>query len=317
MMTFLRRLAPLPAIFLLLSTASPRAAEPPRAATQTSGQAERARTPASTTGARVECGSLPSRILGRKVRFCAVLPPTYDSQPARRFPILYWLHGLGQDEQSFVNSGGLALLEDMRREHRLGDFILITPDAGRSFYLNSRDGHNRYEDFFIREFVPGMERRFRIEATRATRGISGVSMGGFGALHYGLKYPELFEAVSAHSAALMEKPPAAFTSGARLGFLEDVFGYPIDTAFWQRNSVFTDARHAPLHEHWRIYFDCGDRDDYGFDEGNRALDRLLTSRGIPHEFHLYPGGHGWSYFARHMPASLAFEWKAFESAARR
>jgi len=313
MMTLSRRLAPLPAILVLLAATGPRAAAP----AGEGQQPERAGTPTSTTGARVECSELRSKLLDRSVRFCAVLPPPYDSQPARRFAVLYWLHGLGQDEQSFVNSGGLALLEDLRREHRLGDFLLITPDAGRSFYLNDHDGRNRYEDFFIREFLPGMERRYRIEAGRGTRGVSGVSMGGFGALHYGLKYPQLFGAVSAHSAALMEEPPAAFASGARLGFLEDVFGYPVDRAFWERNSVFTDARRAPAGEHWRIYFDCGDRDDYGFDEGNRALDRLLTSRGIPHEFHLYPGGHGWTYFARHMPASLEFQWKAFQSAAGR
>ena len=263
---------------------------------------------------REECGALSSKILARSVRFCALLPAAYDAQPERRFPVLYWLHGLGQDEQSFAGSGGWTLVEDLRRQGRLGDFIILTPDAGTSFYLNSRDAHNRYEDFFLQEFLPAMERRFRIEAGRATRGVSGVSMGGFGALHFGLKHPELFESVSAHSAALMEEPPEAMTSGARLGFLEDVFGWPVDRAFWERNSVFTAARHAPVNENWKIYFDCGSEDDYGFDEGNRALDRLLKSRGIHHEFHLYPGGHGWGYFAKHLPASLQFHWKAFEAA---
>ena len=262
-------------------------------------------------GGRVECGAMPSKLLGRSVRFCAVLPPSYDSHTERRFPVLYWLHGLGQDEQSFVGAGGLALLEELRGKKLIGEFVLITPDAGHTFYLNSRDGETRYEDFFIREFVPAMEHRFRIEAGRAARGISGVSMGGFGALHFGIKYPELFGAVSAHSAALMEHPPDAMTHGARLGFLEDVFGWPVDKAYWERNSVFAAARRAPPAENWKVYFDCGTEDDFGFDEGSRALDRLLTSRGIRHEFHLYPGGHGWGYFAKHMPASLEFHWKAF------
>jgi S-formylglutathione hydrolase FrmB len=260
---------------------------------------------------RVECSSVASKILGRSVRFCALLPAAYDAQPARRFPALYWLHGLGQDEQSFVGAGGSTLLEDLRSRGALGDFILITPNGGRSFYLNSRDGRNRYEDFFIREFLPAMERRYRIEAARATRGISGVSMGGFGALHFGLKYPELFGSVSAHSAAVMKEPPAAMTTGARVGFFEEVFGSPVDRAFWDRESVFTLARRAPPTEKWRIYFDCGSEDDFGFDEGNRALDRALTARSIPHEFHLYPGGHGWNYFAKHLPASLEFHWRVF------
>ena len=268
----------------------------------------------SAASRRVECGALASKILRRDVRYCALLPSTYDAQPGRHFPVLYWLHGLGQNEQSFVGLGAAVLLADLRSRGTLGDFILLTPDAGRSFYLNSRDGKTPYEDFFMREFLPAMERRFRIESGRATRGISGVSMGGFGALHFGLKYPDTFGSVSAHSAALMREPPEAMTNGARLGFLEDVFGWPVDRAFWERNSVFTDARHAPLNEAWKIYFDCGREDDFGFDEGNGALDRLLSSRGIRHEFHLYPGGHSWGYFAKHLPASLEFHWKAFRAA---
>jgi enterochelin esterase-like enzyme len=63
----------------------------------------------------------------------------------------------------------------------------------------------------------------------------------------------------------------------------------------------------------KIYFDCGSEDDYGFDSGAEALDKLLTARRISHEFHLYPGGHNWSYFAEHLPALLKFEFHAFVS----
>ncbi|HMD32492.1 MAG TPA: alpha/beta hydrolase family protein [Candidatus Acidoferrales bacterium] len=271
---------------------------------------ERAHPPAAPAG-RIECSSVPSKILSRSVRFCALLPPAYDAQPTSRFPVLYWLHGLGQNEQSFVSSGGSTLVDDLRTRGAVGDFILLTPDGGRSFYLNSHDNRVRYEDFFIREFLPAMERRYRIQAARTTRGISGVSMGGFGALHFGLKYPETFGSVSAHSAAVMQEPPAAMTNGARMGFLEEVFGMPLDRPFWDRQSLFTLAHHAPPGESWKIYFDCGTEDDFGFEEGNQALDRALTTRGIRHEFHLYPGNHGWGYFAKHLPASLEFHWKAF------
>ena len=260
---------------------------------------------------RVECSSVPSKILARSVRFCALLPPAYDAQPEQRFPVLYWLHGLGQNEQAFVNAGGPAMVEDLRGRGRIRDFIIITPDGARTFYLNSHDGKTRYEDFFLREFLPAIEHRYRIEAGRGTRGVSGVSMGGFGALHFGLKYPETFGAMSAHSAAVMEQPPAALNGGARIGFLEEVFGSPVDRAFWDRQSLFTLAKHASPAESWRIYFDCGSEDDFGFEDGNQALDRTLTRRGIRHEFHLYPGNHSWNYFAAHIPASLEFHSKAF------
>jgi S-formylglutathione hydrolase FrmB len=274
-----------------------------------------ARVPPASSG-RVECSSVPSKILGRSVRFCALLPPAYDAQPARRFPVLYWLHGLGQNEQAFVNNGGPALLENMRSP--LGDFILVTPDGGRTFYLNSHDGRVRYEDFFIREFLPAIESRYRINTgpTGGGRGVSGVSMGGFGALHFGLKYPETFGSASAHSAAVMQEPPAAMSNGAG-GFLQSVFGQPVDRAFWDRQSLFTLARRAAPADNWKIYFDCGSEDDFGFEEGNQALDRALTTRGIRHEFHLYPGTHGWDYFARHLPASLEFHAKAFMAAQSR
>jgi S-formylglutathione hydrolase FrmB len=272
-----------------------------------------ARAPAPASAGRVECSSVASKILARSVRFCALLPPAYDAQPARRFPVLYWLHGLGQNEQSFVEAGGPAMVDDLRSRGAVGDFVLITPDGARTFYLNSHDGKVRYEDFFIKEFLPAMERRYRINAGTAGRGrgVSGVSMGGFGALHFGLKYPATFGAFSAHSAAVMEEPPAGMTNGVRIGFLEEVFGRPVDRAFWNSQSLFTLARRASPAENWKIYFDCGSEDDFGFEDGNQALDRALTKRGIPHEFHLYPGNHGWSYFARHIPASLEFHWKAF------
>ena len=307
MMILFRRLWLVPFLLLLLASGLQGAAQP-NAPTQTP------RPTPSSTGGRVECGVLPSKLLARSVRFCAVLPPSYDAHPQQRFPVLYWLHGLGENEQSFSGQSGLAMLDALRSRGQTGEFLMITPDGGRSFYLNSRDGRRPYEDFFMREFLPAMERRFRIEATRATRGISGVSMGGFGALHFGLKYPETFGSISAHSAALMEEPPQAMLDGARTGFLDEVFGYPVDRGYWERNGVFYLARHAARNSGWKIYFDCGREDDFGFDEGNQALHKLLKSRGIPHEFHLDPGRHGWEYFAKHIPASLEFHAKAFREA---
>ncbi len=306
-MRFPGRLWPVPCLLFVLLAPAPRFWARPGPLPQKPSRA-------ADAAGRVECSALSSTTLGREVRYCALLPPAYDAQPRRRFPVLYWLHGLGQDEQALVDTGGWTIVEELRKQGELSAFILITPDGGQGFYLNSRDGRNQYEDFFIHEFLPAMEHRFRIEASRATRGISGVSMGGFGALHFGLKYPKLFGSVSAHSAALMEQPPAALASGGGVGFFNHVFGHPVDRAFWERNSVFNVARHAGINEDWKIYFDCGAQDDYAFDQGNGTLDRLLTARGIRHEYHLYPGSHGWGYFAKHLPASLEFHSKIFAAA---
>ncbi|MGH9554430.1 MAG: alpha/beta hydrolase, partial [Terriglobales bacterium] len=271
--------------------------------------------PAHATS-RVECNAVKSAILKRAVRYCALLPASYDSAKARRFPVLYHLHGLGADEQSLVQSGGWSLVEDLQEEKRIGEFVIITPDGGRSFYINSHDGRLRYEDFFIREFLPAIEKRYRVQATRAGRAIAGTSMGGYGALRLAFKYPQLFSAVSAHSAALMEKLPQGAgqtpgLAGGSGGILGDVFGTPLDPAFYDRNSPLTLARATPGLGRLKIYFDCGRNDEYGFDAGAERLNQTLTSRRIAHEFHIYPGGHGWRYMAEHLDESLEFHSKAF------
>lgn len=273
---------------------------------------------AHSAAGRAECRVVQSAILQRAVRYCALLPPGYDTQKSRRYPILYFLHGLGQDERALIESGGWALVDDLRTSGAIGEFLIVTPDAGDSFYINSRDGKLRYEDFFIREFLPAIERRYRARATPAARAISGVSMGGYGALRFAFKYPRIFHAVSAHSAALIEKAPVTLRRGnVRVGFLEQAFGSPPDPVYWERSSPFALARASTSAGSLgsllglKIYFDCGTEDDFGFDEGNRSLHALLESRGVRHEFHLYPGGHGWSYTAQHITASLQFHSRAF------
>jgi S-formylglutathione hydrolase FrmB len=265
---------------------------------------------------RAECVSLPSKILARAVPYCVLLPPSYDTEKTRRYPILYLLHGLGDNDQLLIHSGGMNLVEDLWERKQMGEFLIVTPDASMSFYINSQDGKRRYEDFFLQEFMPGVEKRYRARAGRGSRGIAGISMGGYGALHIAFRQPHLFAAVGSHSAALIEKLPNISAQNSRqmsqLRVLGDAFGSPFDAAFWNQNDPLTIARTANL-AGLKIYFDCGSEDDYGFDSGATALDKLLTSRHIPHDFHLYPGGHDWEYFAQHLPALLEFEFHAFES----
>lgn len=270
--------------------------------------------PAAAAG-RAECRSIPSSILGRKVAYCVLLPPSYDADKARRYPVLYFLHGLGENEQMLPNSGGWNLIQDLWDQKRIGEFLIATPDAGRSFYINSRDGRVRYEDFFIREFLPFIESHYRIRADRAHRGISGVSMGGYGSLRFGFRYLQLFGSVSAHSAALVGKLPRAQlgsqTERALSWALGGAFGTPFDRAFWDRDSPFTLVRNGPRPAGMKLYFDCGTEDEFGFNVGAQEFHDLLVSRGIPHEFHLYLGGHDEAYVAQHLPASLAFHSRAF------
>jgi len=266
--------------------------------------------------ARGECLSMPSRILGHPVVYCVLLPPGYEVNRSRRYPVLYQLHGLGDNAQMLLRSGGFSLLQDVWERRQAGEFIVVTPEGGASFYINSQDGRRRYEDFFLREFLPFIESRYRVRRGRNFRGVGGFSMGGYGALHLAFSHPKLFGSVSAHSAALIDaaKVPAMSVgqgpAPANVQLLGDVFGSPFDRAFWERNSPLTLARRNDL-AGLKIYFDCGAQDDYGFNVGAQELDQVLTSRRVAHEFHLYPGGHTGAYFLEHWTASLQFHSRAF------
>jgi S-formylglutathione hydrolase FrmB len=271
--------------------------------------------PADAAPGRAECRSAPSKILGHPVPYCVILPSDYDANKASDYPALYFLHGLGGNEQLLLNSGGMNMIQDLRDSKRIGEFLIVAPDAGRSFFINSRDGKVRYEDFFVREFLPYIESHYRVRAERKSRGITGVSMGGYGALRFALKYPDLFVAVSAHSPALIETLPNIKISPDQAVAVAEVlgkaFGSPVNAAFWQRESPFTIVKDGPKPAGLQIYFDCGNDDEFGFYKGNAQFDQLLTARGIPHEFHLYPGGHDWDYFAEHLPASFEFQSHTF------
>lgn len=262
--------------------------------------------------ARAECAAVKSALLRRSVKYCALLPASYDTAKQRRYPILYHLHGLFDTEQSFLQSGGWNLVEAMQKSGELGEFITVTPAGGTSFYVDAKNGPLKYEQFFIRELLPAVERKYRVRAGRQSRGISGISMGGYGALHLAFKYPRLFGSVSAHSAAIFLKLPenVRAITGGRMDVLTPVFG--ADPAYYEQNSPLTLARqNAAGLRTMKIYFDCGTEDGYGFFAGTRALDAELTRLKVPHEAHLYPGAHDWSYFAEHLPASLKFHSKAF------
>lgn len=270
---------------------------------------------------RIDCNALNSRILKRVIHYCVQLPPGYDANdpkhPPRRYPVLYFLHGLGQNEQTLFNTGGWNLIEDLRQQHKIGDFLMVAPEGMRSFYVNSADGSVRYSDFFLREFMPYIESKYRIRPGREGRAITGVSMGGYGALRFAFAHPELFSAVSAQSAALMTESPqeldAAEHSGAPIAkVLGTVFGQPVDVTHWKENSPFVLAKknEAGL-RNLAIYFNCGQEDDYGFEKGAQALHQQLQAEGIRHQYHLYPGDHSLTYFLAHIGETMEFHSRAF------
>lgn len=270
---------------------------------------------------RADCRAFRSALLHSSVRYCVYLPASYSAPDAKtkKYPVLYLLHGLGGNEQSIALEGEWTKLQDLRAQNKVGEFLVVAPDGRDTFYINSRDGKTPYSDFFIREFVPYVERTYRVRTERAARGITGFSMGGYGALRMAFAYPELFGSASAHSGALMRVAPQGVSAGASSGnlaavLLASVFGNPIELKFWDLNSPFVLARkNAAALMRMKIYFDCGTEDSYGFYRGANELNKTLDSLKIPHEFHLYPGGHSVSYLLSHREASFEFHWREFNS----
>jgi S-formylglutathione hydrolase FrmB len=270
---------------------------------------------------RIDCSALNSHILKQVVHFCVYLPAGYDAgatqQPPQRYPVLYFLHGLGDNEQTLFNSGGWTLLEDLRNQHKMGDFLIAAPEGRRSFYINSADGSVRYNDFLLQEFIPQIESKYRILPGRTGRAISGISMGGYGALRFAFAHPELFSAVSAQSAALITESPQTLDSASRAGaplagVLGAVFGKPINVPHWNDNSPFVLAkRNAAALRKTAIYFNCGQDDNYGFEKGAAALHEELQKEGVKHEYHPYPGDHSLTYFLSHFAEVMEFHSKAF------
>lgn len=275
----------------------------------------------ATAQSRIDCNALNSHILKQLVHYCVYLPSGYDEgatlHPAKRYPVLYFLHGLGDNEQTLFNSGGWTLLDDLRRQHKMGDFLIVAPEGRRSFYINSFDGSTRYSDFFLQEFLPHIESEYRIHPGRAGRAISGISMGGYGALRFAFAHPELFSAVSAQSAALITESPQTLDSASRAGsplsgVLAAVFGNPINVPHWNTNSPFILAkRNAAAVRKMAIYFNCGQDDNYGFEKGAAALHDELQKAGTKHEYHSYPGDHSLTYFLSHFAEVMEFHSKAF------
>jgi S-formylglutathione hydrolase FrmB len=270
---------------------------------------------------RIDCNALNSSILQSTVHYCVYLPAGYDAGPAKqptpKYPVLYFLHGLGDNERTLFNSGGWTMLDDLRKQHKIGEFLIAAPEGGRTFYINSADGSVRYSDFLLEEFIPLIEKKYRINRVRSARAISGISMGGYGALRAAFAHPEMFFSVSAQSAALITETPAeldtAARSGAPLGkLLATVFGSPIDVQHWKDNSPFVlAAKNRQALRKLSIYFNCGQDDNYGFEKGAAALDAQLQKAGIAHEYHAYPGDHSITYFLFHFTEVMEFHSRAF------
>lgn len=259
----------------------------------------------------IKCDLVPSKILDHTVDYCIDLPADYASS-GKRYPVLYFLHGLFGNDHRWIDRGGKEIFDRLTTDGTIGQFIVVLPNGGETFYINSEDGKDRYEDFFVQELVPFIDHHYRTIATRDARGISGLSMGGYGALHLAMRHPGLFGSVAATSAVLIPKLPDPLPTEGRWRFysriLSHAFGSPLNQAYWEENNPLTLAKDPSKFQGLKIYFDVGDQDRYGFEKGAAVLDEILDKENYPHTYALRPGGHGWDFLDQYMQHSLRFQW---------
>lgn len=255
--------------------------------------------------AEVTESTFPSPSIGTEIRYVVDLPPSYG-ESERHYPVVYALHGLFEGSGFWERRGMARELARLRESGVARDLIVVAVDGGNSFFLNSPVGP--YEDLVTKDLIAHVESTYRVTPGRASRGLLGVSMGGYAALRIAFEQPGLFAAVATHSAMLLQSIPSA-GQGARRGHMaafHGVFGDPIDEAAWARANPLAVAEHADPTATPALYLDCGAEDRYGLARGHRALDRTLSERGVAHTFELPPGDHGYEFVRGRLAKSLAF-----------
>jgi len=268
-------------------------------------------------GQTIEGLSLKSEILGRDVAYAVYLPPDYQAGN-RRYPVIYLLHGYTDDESGWIQFGEIGPAADRAiAERRIPPMIIVMPDGGVTWYVNDSLGKVRYEDMFVKELVPHIDASYRTRPSRQFRGLSGLSMGGFGALMYAMRHPDLFASCAAFSAGiwtdeeLIARKPADFDRffGPVLG--TGLVGAARLTPHFRSYNPLDLAKTLPEESLKKVdfYIDCGD-DDFLI-RGNSDLHLILKDRRIPHEFRVRDGGHTWEYWRTGIVDGLAFIGEVF------
>jgi putative tributyrin esterase len=293
---------------------------------------------------------LHSTALGVEKDIRVYLPAGYDPADARRYPVFYYLNGLGGDETNWVELAKLDVAADA-----LGlEAIVVMPDGDNNFYIDSakpedydacmKEGTgmfiptqsrkktcvkaSKYESYIVKDLVSWVDGKYKTITTREGRGIGGLSMGGFGALVLAMKHPTLFSATVSHSGldALLYKGPFPYEKG-KVVLATDTSGLTMlgpvgewlrglfsdDIAFWRAHDpALLASKLAP--GTLKIYLDCGTEDIFRFHNGMAYLHDLLLERKIDHEYYVGPGGHDFTFWTERLPNSLAFLRKSLAQA---
>jgi putative tributyrin esterase len=288
-------------LFLIVALSIPLAAHAPTFA-QAPARAQVAPQVAAVA-ARVENVPFESKLVGASLPYNVVLPPGYDlkTSAATHYPVLYLLHGLAGSANDWVSSR--THLVDYAAQYRL---IIVVPEGKDGWYTDGAVANEKFESYFVEELMPDVSRRFRTIEARAGRAVAGLSMGGYGALKFGLKHPDKFVFAASMSGALAasswhaQDPLPAFVKPS----IARVYGAD-NNPVRASNDIYKIVREMPQERVASLpyfYLDCGTED--GLLSNSRDFAALLVERKIPHEYRQLPGNHGWTYWDRQVQEVL-------------
>jgi S-formylglutathione hydrolase FrmB len=296
--------------------------------------------PAGSSGAtgKVVERTFHSTALDVDKTYVVYLPADYDAKPTTKWPVFYYLHGIGGNERSWVSGGHL----DQAADQLHAQAIIVMPDGDDGFYTDSakvvdydncikngvglflqRDPqsacvkHFAYETYIVKDLIADVDAHYHTNASREGRGIAGMSMGGFGAWELGLRHPDLFAAAASHSGYLAMRYgaphpyeagkvglfPVQVYNGANpmIGYVVSVFG--TDQANWDAHDpaqlILKMTPGRPA-----LYLDCGTEDDFKFQDPTHWIHDILTEHKIDHEYFEGPGGHNFGFWGPRELVSL-------------
>lgn len=240
--------------------------------------------------------------MNKEVYSLVVLPDDYETEAAKSYPVLYLLHGHSGNYKDWLSLA--PALQDYVDEFQM---IVVTPDGGYdSWYLDSPvDESVRYETFMTKTLIGAIDGKYRTLSDRIHRGISGLSMGGHGALYLSIRHPDLYGTATSMSGGVDLRPfPDNWNLKGLLGSIER------HTENWEKNSVVNLLEQVE-NKQFHFFIDIG-VDDF-FLEVNRNLHEALLDRGIDHDYIERPGGHTWEYWRNALPYHMLFFSRTFLS----
>lgn len=260
------------------------------------------------SGRVLESLQFESQKVNYPVKYSIYLPPDYNSSE-RSYPVLYLLHGYSDDETGWIQFGEANSIADKGIAN--GDFascIIVMPDGKVSWYVNSADGKDPWEDMFIQEFIPFIEKEYRIRSKKEFRAIAGLSMGGYGSLQIAMRNTDLFSSCVAMSSGTLTDDERSANNKYDHYFMNIYGEKPANgvSQHWMEYSPLhlLDSVDKKKLKSVRWYIDCGD-DDFLY-KGNSALHVKMRELEIPHEYRVRQGSHTWSYWRTGLYDGLKF-----------